>query len=252
MPAAPADHHLAAELALLAGYRLLGLRAEGGGGDHVGARGDRAADDLLVTALRRARPRDGLLTEESVDDGRRLEHERVWIVDPLDGTREFSEPGRADWAVHVALTEGGAPVAGAVALPARDLVLSTVSPVPVPPGRDGPPRLVVSRSRPPAIAAPVAEDLHAEVVELGSAGAKAMAVVLGDAEVYLHAGGMYEWDSCAPVAVALHAGLHCSRIDGRPLRYNNPDPLLPDLLVCRPELALAALEAVARAGGARE
>jgi 3'(2'), 5'-bisphosphate nucleotidase len=252
VPADHADHHLAAELALLAGQRLLRLRAGAAGADDLRARGDREADDLLVAALRRARPADGLLSEESLDDRRRLDHHRVWIVDPLDGTREFGEPGRADWAVHVALVEDGEPIAGAVALPARGRALTTADPAALPPRRPAPPRVVVSRTRPPALVAPVASALGAEVVELGSAGAKAMAVVLGEAEVYLHAGGMYEWDSCAPVAVALAAGLHCSRIDGRPLRYNNPEPSLPDLLVCRPELASATLEAVAAASGARD
>lgn len=252
MPAPPADHHLAAELALLAGQRLLRLRAGGARADQLRARGDREADDLLVAALRRARPDDGLLSEESVDDKRRLDRPRTWVVDPLDGTREFGEPGRVDWAVHVALVEGGAPVAGAVALPARGLVLSTAAPLAPPPPRPGRARLLVSRTRPPALVAPVAAQLDAEVVELGSAGAKAMAVVLGEADVYLHAGGMYEWDSCAPVAVALAAGLHCSRIDGAPLRYNNPVPSLPDLLICRAELAATTLGAVAAASGARD
>ncbi len=246
MPPSPADHHLAAELASLAGVRLLRLRTEGLDADTLRRRGDREADDLLVAALRRARPADGLLSEESLDDQTRLDHARVWIVDPLDGTREFGEAGRVDWAVHVALTIAGEAVCGCVALPAQGLVLSTVSPPPTPP-MVGRPRLVVSRSRPPALVGPVAAALDAELVEMGSAGAKVAAVITGRADVYLHAGGMYEWDSCAPVAVALAAGLHCSRIDGSPLRYNNADPLLPDLLVCRPELAAATLEAIAAA-----
>jgi 3'(2'), 5'-bisphosphate nucleotidase len=252
VPATPADHHLAAELALLAGLRLLRLRTDAASAPDLRARGDRESDELLVAALRRARPGDGLLSEESVDDHRRLGRRRVWIVDPLDGTREFGEAGRSDWAVHVALVDEGVPVAGAVALPARGLLRSTAAPAPLPPPRRTPPRLVVSRTRPPALVAPVAEQLGAEVVELGSAGAKAMAVALGEADVYLHAGGMYEWDSCAPVAVALASGLHCSRLDGRPLRYNNAEPSLPDLLVCRPELAAATLRAVVAASEARD
>ena len=91
----------------------------------------------------------------------------------------------------------------------------------------------------------VAEALGAELVAMGSAGAKAMAVVLGHADIYAHSGGQYEWDSCAPVAVAKAAGLHVSRIDGSELRYNQPDPYLPDLLICRPELAAEVLRALA-------
>ena len=243
MHAPPADHHLAAELAAVAAAGLMRLRA-GGTSRELGARGDRESDDLLVGALRRARPADGLLSEESVDDPVRLDHPRVWIVDPLDGTREFAEPGRDDWGVHVALAVDGTPVAGTVALPALGLLLTTAVPPPPPAARQGRVRLVVSRSRPPALVEPVAAALDAELVPLGSAGAKVAAVVTGRADVYLHAGGMYEWDSCAPAVVALSAGLHVSRLDGSPMRYNRADPWLPDLLVCRPELADTCLAAV--------
>jgi 3'(2'), 5'-bisphosphate nucleotidase len=171
-----------------------------------------------------------------------LRSERVWIVDPLDGTREFSELGRQDWAVHVALWESGELVAGAVALPAQGVTLATPD-VATPPQHSGPPRIVVSRTRPPAIALRVCERLGGTLVEMGSAGAKVAAVVQGLADVYVHAGGQYEWDSAAPVAVARAAGLHTSRLDGSPLRYNRPDPLLPDLVVCRPEHADAVLSA---------
>jgi 3'(2'), 5'-bisphosphate nucleotidase len=167
----------------------------------------------------------------------------VWIVDPLDGTREYGEVPRTDWAVHVALVVDGRPVAGAVALPARGLTLATRPPPPPPPAWHGPPRVVVSRSRPPAEARRMAEALGGELVPCGSAGAKAMAVVLGEAEAYPHSGGQYEWDSAAPVAVAAAAGLHVSRLDGSPLEYNRPDPYLPDLLICRPELAEAVIAA---------
>lgn len=219
------------------------LAASGVAGRELGRAGDRAAHDLLVRLLAELRPDDPVLSEEGAADHARLDARRVWIVDPLDGTREFSEIPRTDWAVHVALVVDGDPVAGAVALPARDLTLAT-DPAPVPPPtRTGPPRVVVSRSRPPAEADRIADRLGGEVVTLGSAGAKAMAVVLGEAEVYPHSGGQYEWDSAAPVAVARAAGLHVSRLDGSPLVYNRPDPYLPDLLVCRPELAGAAIEA---------
>jgi 3'(2'), 5'-bisphosphate nucleotidase len=237
------DHTLAARLATDAGRVLVDLRARavaGGAeidGKALGAEGDRRAHELLMAGLAEARPDDAVLSEEGVADPARLTAARVWIVDPLDGTREFGEVPRTDWAVHVALVVGGEAVAGAVALPGRDLTLATQPAPPAPPTWGGPPRVLVSRSRPPAEAGRVAEALGGELVSLGSAGAKAMAVVLGDADVYAHSGGQYEWDSAAPAAVARAAGLHVSRLDGSPLVYNRPDPYLPDLLVCRPDLA---------------
>jgi 3'(2'), 5'-bisphosphate nucleotidase len=169
----------------------------------------------------------------------------VWIVDPLDGTREFSEVPRTDWAVHVALAVGGVATVGAVALPGLGITLSTAEPSPTPPAPSARPRVVVSRTRPPAEAQAVAVALGAELVEMGSAGAKAMAVVRGEVDVYVHGGGQYEWDNCAPVAVATAAGLHTSRIDGTELVYNNADPYLPDLVICAPSLASATLAALA-------
>jgi 3'(2'), 5'-bisphosphate nucleotidase len=255
MPGASSDDHvLAARLATAAGRLLLDLRASaeaiaggsGVDGKSLGAEGDRRAHDLLMAGLAEARPGDSVLSEEGVADPARLTAERVWIVDPLDGTREYGEVPRTDWAVHVALVIGGTPVAGAVALPARDLTLASDPAPTVPPPGVGPPRVVVSRSRPPAEATRVAEALGGELVALGSAGAKAMAVVLGEADVYVHNGGQYEWDSAAPVAVAAAAGLHASRLDGSPLVYNRPDPYMPDLLICLPDLA-APVIAAARA-----
>lgn len=243
-----ADHELAARAATLAGELLVEVRAsmeaKGDWPDHVGDEGDRLAHNLLVELLHRERPDDGVLSEEGRDNLARLDNERVWIIDPLDGTREFSEPGRADWAVHVALAIGGTATAGAVALPARGLTLSTQPPPPPPPHWDGPPRLVVSRSRPPHQAHAIREVVGGVLVPLGSAGAKAMAVVLGEAEIYAHAGGQYEWDNCAPAAVAVAAGLHASRLDGSPLVYNRRDPWLPDLLICRADLADVVLSAL--------
>jgi 3'(2'), 5'-bisphosphate nucleotidase len=240
-----ADHRLAAELATEAGRLLVELRASrhaaGADGAELRAEGDRASHELLVAALARARPDDAVLSEEGADDPTRLAAHRVWIVDPLDGTREFGEVGRTDWAVHVALVVGGQVEAAAVALPARDLTLTAVPAPTPPPSHSGAPRIVVSRTRPPAIAEELARRLGGELVPLGSAGAKAMAVVLGDADVYAHSGGQYEWDSAAPVGVAAAAGLHVSRLDGAPLVYNRPEPWLPDLLVCRAELANAVL-----------
>lgn len=246
-----ADDLLARDLADRAGELLLSLRDElqrsGATEREIKDAGDARSHELLAAALAEARPDDAFLSEEGRDDLSRVEAHRVWIVDPLDGTREYGE-GRSDWAVHVALAVDGAPRIGAVALPGLGTVLSTAEP-PTVPGRDEsePVRVVVSRSRPPALAVAVAERLEAELVPMGSAGAKAMAVVRGEVDVYVHGGGQYEWDNCAPAAVALAAGLHVSRLDGSPLVYNNADPYLPDLVVCRPELARAVLAAVREA-----
>jgi 3'(2'), 5'-bisphosphate nucleotidase len=238
MGATERDHAAAERIARDAGALLLRLRAAGEWvGKVLGEQGDRQANELIVAALRAQFPQDAILSEESKDGQERLSASRTWIVDPLDGTREFGEPGRNDWAVHVALVMGEVPVAGAVALPGRERVLCAHPAITLPPLRPGPPRLLASRTRPPPEVATVARALGAEVVPMGSAGAKAMAVVLGEAEVYLHAGGQYEWDSAAPVAVAQAAGLHVSRLDGSPLRYNQSNPYLPDLLICRREWA---------------
>ena len=239
------DAELAARLAQDAGQLLLAVRESGEFmGKELGKAGDAAANRFLVDALRAARPDDGLLSEEEKDNPARLSSTRVWIVDPVDGTREYGE-ARSDWAVHVGLAIGGVAEIGAVALPGLDggLVLRTDAPAPLP-AHSGAPRLLVSRTRPAAEAVAVAQMLGGELVPMGSAGAKAMAVVRGEAEIYLHSGGQYEWDSCAPVAVARAHGLHCSRIDGGPLIYNRADTYMPDLLICRPEWAERVLEAV--------
>lgn len=236
------DDEVAARLATEAGYLLLGVRRElaDASADERKTAGDRRSHDFLMEALAAQRPGDAVLSEEGADDPIRLESERVWIVDPLDGTREFSESGRDDWAVHVALWRNGDLVAGAVALPAQGITLATPK-VAAPPRSPDRPRIVVSRTRPPAIALEVRDVLDGVLVEMGSAGAKVASVVRGLSDVYVHAGGQYEWDSAAPVAVARAAGLHTSRLDGSPLQYNRPDPLLPDLVICRPELAEAVL-----------
>lgn len=237
------DAELATSLASQAGELLLGLdRAELG--LRIGAEGDRLANALLVGALRRERPGDALLSEEEKDSAARLGQSRVWIVDPLDGTREFGE-NRADWAVHVGLAIDGVATVGAVALPGQGITLSSGAPIALAAGRN-PPRLLVSRTRPAQEAVKVAELLGADLVPMGSAGAKAMAVVLGQAEIYLHSGGQYEWDNCAPAAVAAAHGLHVSRLDGSPLRYNQADPYLPDLLICRREWAEPVFAALAK------
>jgi 3'(2'), 5'-bisphosphate nucleotidase len=244
------DHELAARLATRAGGLLLGVRDELAEAtkDERKAAGDKRSHEFLLEALARERPDDVVLSEEGADNPARLRAERVWIVDPLDGTREFSELGRQDWAVHVALWQSGEVVAAAVALPAHGITLATPDVAPPPP-HWGPPRIVVSRTRPPAIALRVRDQLNGDLVTMGSAGAKVAAVVQGLADVYVHAGGQYEWDSAAPVAVARAAGLHTSRIDGSPLEYNRADPLLPDLVVCRPEHADAVLAVVSSSGG---
>ena len=239
------DATLARDLATGAGQLLLALQRDWDG-DAAGLRdaGDRRSHELLVGELSRRRPDDAVLSEEGRDDPARLRARRVWIVDPLDGTREFGET-RDDWAVHVALWADGDLAAGAVALPGPGLTLSTGEPPVVPPP-GGALRMVVSRTRAPAWAAPLADALGARLVPMGSAGAKICAVVRGEADLYVHAGGMYEWDSAAPVAVARAAGLHTSRIDGSLLRYNQPEPWQPDLLVCRPELAGRVLQLLPR------
>ena len=252
------DGRLAAAIASAAGAALVQLRQRFSSSDLKEPKtlkdaGDRLGHALITAALKAYRPSDAVLSEEGADDAARLDADRVWIVDPLDGTREFSEPPRDDWAIHVALWERGAGASGAVgelttgavALPAKDLTLATYDVPMLAPARSGRPRFMVSRTRPPAEAEHVASELGGELVPMGSAGAKAMAVLLGEGDAYVHSGGQYEWDSAAPVAVARAAGLHCSRVDGSPLVYNQANTLLPDLVICRPELADQVLAALA-------
>ena len=246
------DHALARELAAEAGRRLVELRASGGEPDLLRKAGDRLSHEFIAAELAARRPDDVVLSEEGADNPARLSARRVWIVDPLDGTKEFGEPGRTDWAVHVALWErseasgSGDLTAGAVALPAQGRVLSTLDP----PSRheagraSGRVRIVVSRTRAPRFVWNIPDLISAELVPLGSAGAKVTAVVGGEADAYVHGGGFYEWDTAAPVAVARTAGFHVSRIDGSLLAYNQADLLMPDILVCRPALAGALLQAI--------
>jgi len=240
------DVRLATRLATEAGELLLALQRNGDlEGKALGEEGDRIANAYLCRSLRELRPDDALLSEEEKDSEERLSARRVWIIDPLDGTREYGE-GRTDWAVHVALAIDGVATVGAVALPGLNVTLSSGASIKL--ARPNKPlRMVVSRTRPAAEAVEVAELIGAELVPMGSAGAKAMAVVRGEADIYLHTGGQHEWDNCAPVAVAEAAGLHVSRVDGSPMRYNNADTSLPDLLICRPEAIAAILGTAALA-----
>ncbi len=235
------DAVAAVELAELAGQRLLEVRKQfieqGILGPQLKDAGDAAAQEVLARALEQRFPHDAVLSEEASDDLRRIKANRVWIIDPLDGTREFSEPDRDDWAVHVALWQAGELTDGAVALPARGVTFSTAAPTTAPaPIQGRAPRLAVSRSRPPAFVSSLAERIGAELVPMGSAGVKAMSVLTGESDAYLHAGGQYEWDSAAPAAVARACGLVARRLDGSSLVYNNANPYLPDLMICRPEM----------------
>jgi 3'(2'), 5'-bisphosphate nucleotidase len=248
-PATPADVEVAVLAARAASDVLLALRAATPDDPDLKGRGDREAQAAIAAVLGDLRPDDAVLSEEAVDDSDRLTADRVWIVDPLDGTREYGEAGRQDWAVHVALWQDGDLTEAAVALPAAGLVLTTDDPTggsPTPSAHQGRPRFAVSRTRATKLVTDVAAALDGELVPLGSAGYKASAVVLGQVEAYVHTGGQYEWDSAAPVAVARAAGLHTSRVDGSPLRYNQADVRLPDLVVCRPELADRILAQLAR------
>lgn len=245
------DARLAADLAAEAGELLLRLRAELGFDDPRRLRdaGDQQAHALLVERLAAARPGDVVLSEEAADPAARLSADRVWIVDPLDGTREYGEAGRSDWAVHVALWERGPGlIAGAVALPALGAVLASDSPsswrLRRPATQSPVPRIAVSRTRPPGIALAVIDALGGVAVPLGSAGAKVAAVIRGEAEAYVHSGGQAQWDSAAPVVVALAAGLHATRLDGRPLVYNEPSLEVPDFVVCVPGLAEPIVQSI--------
>jgi 3'(2'), 5'-bisphosphate nucleotidase len=242
------DAALAARLAVEAGHLLVRVRDEltraGAPPWQVMDTGDLASHRYLIEEFAHLRPDDAVLSEEGFEDPRRFDADRVWIVDPLDGTSEFGEAGRPDWAVHIALWDADHFVAGAVSIPALDLIFCTDPAPVVPQSTRSRPRLVTSRNRNPYVAVVVANALDADAVRLGSAGAKAMAVVTGEADIYVHDGGMYQWDSAAPAAVALAAGLHVSRIDGSPMVFNDRDPWLPDLLICRPEFAEPTLEAL--------
>ncbi len=242
------DHEVSRQLATEAGRLLLDLRrSTPDSADQRWLRdeGDARSHRMIMERLAELRPDDAILSEEGKDDQERLGHQRVWVVDPLDGTREFGEPPRDDWAVHVALCVGGEPVVGSVALPAQGRVFTTNRAFADIPADSKPLRMVASRSRAPEIVTEVAGALGADLIYMGSAGAKAMTVVSGAADIYLHAGGQFEWDSAAPVAVAIAAGLHCSRIDGSPLVYNQADPYMPDLLICKRSVAQRVLSLVA-------
>jgi 3'(2'), 5'-bisphosphate nucleotidase len=242
------DAQLATRLATEAGQLLVRAReelfAQGASTWDVKDAGDELAQAFLAKEFVTHRPDDAVLSEEGREDPRRFGADRVWIIDPLDGTREYSEPGRIDWAVHIALWDGDGFGAAAVSLPALERTFSMEDPAPMPPFTRARPRLVTSRTRAPYAAVLVAEGLGCDAVRLGSAGAKAMSVVMGETDIYVHDGGMYQWDSAAPAGVALASGFHVSRLDGSPIIYNDRDPWLPDFIVCRPELAEPVLTAL--------
>lgn len=245
------DAELAAQVAQQTGELLLGVREEVGYYDpyDLGDAGDKLANRLILDRLHRERPDDAVLSEEAVDDISRVQADRVWIVDPVDGTHEFSMRGRSDWAVHIALWQRGDSETGgitdaAVALPARGEVYRTDTVTPPPPREEGPILITASANRPPPVLWWLRDRMDIRLVRIGSAGAKAMAVVRGDVDAYVHAGGQWEWDSAAPAGVVAAAGMHASRLDGSPLIYNRPDPYLPDLLMCRAELADVLLEGI--------
>jgi 3'(2'), 5'-bisphosphate nucleotidase len=242
------DQQLASRVATEAGAMLVELRdelvAEGIHYWDLKDEGDVAGHRYIMSALTAARPDDVILSEEAADNRRRLNAERVWIIDPIDGTNEFAEHPRHDWAIHIALWEAGELTAASVALPTLGITFDASPAAVVPPSTRARPLLVTSRSRNPYCAVMVANALGCDVARLGSAGAKAMAIVMGEADIYVHDGGMYQWDSAAPSAVAKAAGLHVSRIDGSPLEYNKESLWLPDFLVCRSELAEPALKAL--------
>ncbi len=240
------DHRLAADIVQEAGGLLLSLRANSARArrESLSALADRTSDQFIRRWLVRVRPDDPILSEEDFSGAEQLPSRRIWVVDPLDGSREYGERGRSDWAAQLALVVDNLPRAGAVALPAQTVLATTLAPPRLASVRPRKPRIAISRTRPPTFIEGVADALGATLLPLGSAGAKTLAVILGHADVYLHAGGQYEWDSAGPVAVALASGLHASRIDGSPLRYNQGDPWLPDILICRPELARSTLRAV--------
>jgi 3'(2'), 5'-bisphosphate nucleotidase len=241
------DAQLAMDLARQAGTALLSLQKSGNSkGMKLGAAADLMANRLLVDGIIAKRPNDAILSEEEADNLNRLDHRRVWVIDPLDGTAEYAA-GRDDWAVHIGLAIDGGPALGIVALPALGQIHDSSQIALLPPlSPNAPLRMLVSRSRCPEFATTIAAQMHAQVMPMGSAGAKAMAVVRGEAEIYLHSGGQYEWDNCAPVAVAKAAGLHCTRLDGSPLKYNQANPFSPDLLICRPELAAMLHDCLAK------
>ena len=250
------DHLLAANLAESAGRMLVDCRSGAAGqllgGSSLAHEGDQRAHLHLLTRLQEARPDDAVLSEEGADDAQRLDSSRLWVIDPLDGSRDYGF-GNDEWAVHVGLVEDGKIVAGAVALSALDLLFHTGE-------GEGPacavdennpnrrPVIVTARSRVNAEGMLLAHELGADVFACGSAGVKAMLVVNGTADAYVHASPLYEWDVCAPAAVAQSAGLHVSDAAGDPLVFNQARPVVNSFLVCRPELVDDILSALSSTG----
>lgn len=242
------DHELARTLASTAGEFLVDYQRDGLAADRwgewLGADGDAAAHDVIIEQLHSARPDDAWLSEEGRDDPEeRSMSERAWVIDPLDGSADFGR-GTNEWAVHVALTERGSATAGAVAVPGLGRVFSTDEATAVGSRTDRAPVVVTGRARHWTDGQRVAGALSGELVVCGSAGVKAMLVVAGVADIYVHAGALYEWDVCAPAIVAQAHGLVAVAPDGAELRFNKSRPVVPGVVITHPDLLDATLAAL--------
>lgn len=243
------DHQLAAALAAKAGQALSELRERphSGGFDPWGLRdeGDRLAHNLLVELLGSHRPDDIVLSEEGREDRRRLDADRTWIIDPLDGTHDYPFLDSIEWAVHVALVEEQRPTAAAVAVPGMDQVFATdLGSAAEPMDRDQP--LVISGRSNAYLASEVAETIGGKLTACGSSGVKAMLVVSGAVDVYVHGSGLYEWDVCAPAAVAEALGMVVTDLEGDEIVYNKSQPIVRGLVISRPEFAEATRDTLDR------
>ncbi len=258
------DRQLALDVSEKAAQNLLRIRREGflkgESGRALSDVGDRISEEIIRSMIESERPDDAILSEEQMtEDQRRFYAERVWIIDPLDGSREFGTEANADWAIHVALwnrsqsdTNGfheGKIALSVVTIPATGETYTSFWTQKRDYDIETPIRIVVSNTRAPEWLSDLGAYLNVTLLPRGSAGVKAMEVVAGRADAYVHSGGQYEWDSAAPVGVSLAAGLHASRLDGTPLRYNQPDPYLPDLVICKKTLAPLLLEAIWKVNG---
>lgn len=265
------DSELSRDVAIEAGRLLLDLRATYGDLDpadvdtanRLRKEADRASHLLIADRISAARPDDVILSEEGKDDPARLVADRVWIVDPLDGTFEFGQ-GRSDFAVHIVLwvrdalsPTGARLVASTVELPAQGLTRTDIDTPDVSFAlpTDRPIRIVASRSRAPKwlpdAVAVLADRMgrEVEVIDVGSVGAKVNEILCGRADAYVHDTGFYEWDVAAPYAVAHRYGLHASHVGGEPIRFNQDPPYVTSLLVSIPTLLDDLTSVFAEASG---